>query len=199
MRFAAEATFRVKTTHLLCCHSLKVVVRCDARQFRTNCPLAIRFRWSWVFQRVDRLRAPSVGALHAVADVCHAVRTDYLILTGFADQQQISRGKFDRLPYATAEFTTSALDGYGLRCHVAARPAPYASDPVLVHRLVRLLHASFRPRLARRPCASLSLHLHQVVKGTFTPELSNMLGTHEKRGGLRRPFLTTDYWVCCVT
>ncbi len=32
----------------------------------------------------------------------------------------------------------------------------------------------------RRRCASLSLHLHQVVKGTFTPKLSNMLGTHEK-------------------
>jgi len=29
----------------------------------------------------------------------------------------------------------------------------------------------------RRRCASLSLHLHQVVKGTFTPKLSNMLGT----------------------
>jgi len=29
----------------------------------------------------------------------------------------------------------------------------------------------------RRRCASLSLHLYQVVKGTFTPKLSNMLGT----------------------
>jgi hypothetical protein len=29
----------------------------------------------------------------------------------------------------------------------------------------------------RRPCDSLSLHLHQVVKMTFTFELSNMLGT----------------------
>src|SRR5229473_1337848 len=29
----------------------------------------------------------------------------------------------------------------------------------------------------RRPCASLSLHLHQVVKRTFTSKLSNMLGT----------------------
>src|SRR5438093_1797428 len=28
---------------------------------------------------------------------------------------------------------------------------PYASDPVLVHRLARLLHASFRPRLATTP------------------------------------------------
>jgi hypothetical protein len=33
------------------------------------------------------------------------------------------------------------------------------------------------PASRRRPCASLSLHLHQVVKGTFTPKLSNMLGT----------------------
>ena len=33
------------------------------------------------------------------------------------------------------------------------------------------------PPSPERPCASLSLHLHQVVKGTFTPKLSNMLGT----------------------
>ena len=33
------------------------------------------------------------------------------------------------------------------------------------------------PASRRRRCASLSLHLHQVVKRTFTPKLSNMLGT----------------------
>ena len=33
------------------------------------------------------------------------------------------------------------------------------------------------PASRRRPCASLSLHLHQAVKRTFTFELSNMLGT----------------------
>jgi len=37
---------------------------------------------------------------------------------------QISRGKFDRLRRATAGFTTSALDGYGLRDHLPARPSP---------------------------------------------------------------------------
>ncbi len=58
---------------------------------------------------------------------------------------------FDRLPHATAGFTISALDGYGLCCHAPTRPAPDASYPVLVHRLVRLLHASFRPRLAKTP------------------------------------------------
>src|SRR5947209_20590306 len=33
------------------------------------------------------------------------------------------------------------------------------------------------PASRRRPCASLTLHLHQVVQGTRTPRLSNMLGT----------------------
>ena len=33
------------------------------------------------------------------------------------------------------------------------------------------------PASRRRRCASLSLHLHQVVKRTFTPKLSNRLGT----------------------
>ncbi len=33
------------------------------------------------------------------------------------------------------------------------------------------------PPSPERPCASLLLHLHQVAEGTFTPELSNMLGT----------------------
>ena len=67
------------------------------------------------------------------------------------DAQQISRGKLDRLPRATARFTTSALDGYGLCGHRPARPAPYASDLVLVHRLARLLRASFRPSVAGAP------------------------------------------------
>ena len=38
------------------------------------------------------------------------------------------------------------------------------------------------PASRRRPCASLSLHLHQVVKRTFPFELSNMLGTQRKKG-----------------
>ena len=61
---------------------------------------------------------------------------------------QISRGKFDRLQRATAGSTTSAFDGYGLRSQLPARPAPYASNPVFVHRLASLLRASFGPRLA---------------------------------------------------
>jgi hypothetical protein len=42
----------------------------------------------------------------------------------FRDMPQISRGKFDRLRRATTGFTTSELDGYGLRDHLLARPPP---------------------------------------------------------------------------
>jgi len=45
------------------------------------------------------------------------------------------------------------------------------------------------PASRRRPCASLSLHLHQVVKRTFIFELSNMLGTPRKRPTLYVPAL----------
>jgi hypothetical protein len=38
-------------------------------------------------------------------------------------------------------------------------------------------------RLTTTPCASLSLHLYQVVKRTFTFKLSNMLGTQKKGAG----------------
>ena len=37
------------------------------------------------------------------------------------------------------------------------------------------------PTSRRRPCASLSLHLHQVVKRTSTSQLSNMHGVQGKR------------------
>jgi hypothetical protein len=61
--------------------------------------------------------------------------------------------------------------------------------PLARHRmpLIRFLYIGSRlcstllsdPASRRRRCASLSLHLHQVVKRTFTSKLSNMLGTRK--------------------
>jgi hypothetical protein len=61
------------------------------------------------------------------------------------------------------------------------------ASPLVLHRmpLIRFLFIGpyvcstllSDPASRRRPCALLSLHLHQVVKRTFTFELSNMLGT----------------------
>ena len=85
------------------------------------------------------------------ADFCCEIKAPWDAFSHDSATHSDLRGKFDCLPHATAKFTTSAFDGYRLRCHWPFRPAPYASDPLLVHRLVRLLHASFRPRLATTP------------------------------------------------
>ena len=98
-------------------------------------------------------------ALHSVG---------FLPLWDFSDRRQPSRGKFDNFQCTTAGFTTSVLDGYGLRNRRLARPARHASYAVLVHRLAPLLHASFRPRLATTPLRFTNLHLHQVGYGTST-------------------------------
>jgi hypothetical protein len=105
----------------------------------------------------------------------------------FRDTQQTSRGKFDRLQRATAGFSTSAFDGYGIRGHLPARRALYASIRCLS--IGSLLHAAFRPRLTSTPWGFVSLLLHQDVKGTSTPKLSNMLGTQEKGPGNPEPRL----------
>jgi hypothetical protein len=44
-----------------------------------------------------------------------------------------------------------ALDGYGLRDQLSARPTRAASYPISVRQVATLLHASFRPRLAATP------------------------------------------------
>lgn len=84
----------------------------------------------------------------------------------------VSRIPYADLRYTTAEFTLPALGGYGLRCLTPTRPAGAPNYPVPVRRLVPLLHAAFRPRLAATPLRFTSLHLHQVGMGTFTPPVS---------------------------
>src|SRR5262249_25395544 len=46
----------------------------------------------------------------------------------------------------------------------------------------------------RHPCASQSLHLHQVVKRTFTFKLSNMLGTPIKKRTGKAGALRISVW-----
>src|ERR1035441_6685991 len=46
----------------------------------------------------------------------------------------------------------------------------------------------------RRRCASLSLHLHQVVKRTFTSKRSNMLGTRSLTQAAGLGFVRSPLW-----
>ena len=83
------------------------------------------------------------------------------ILSRRSDTGQTSWGKLSRLPRTVAESTLRIFDGYGLRGRRPARPT--LAPCTRVHRLARLLYASFRPRLAATALAlSLTLHLHQV-------------------------------------
>ncbi len=66
--------------------------------------------------------------------------------SGIPSKRQISRERFDSF-----RRTIGTLAVSGLRRHQPTRPAPYASYPVLVHRLAPLRHASFGTRLATVP------------------------------------------------
>ena len=101
-------------------------------------------------------------------------------LQSHRDTDEVSRGKFDRLPRTAAGYTPNALDGYGLCGNPHARPAFRASYPVFVHRLARLLHASFRPHLAVTPLRFATLHLHQVGGGLSPPAIE-----HARHTGFR--------------
>ena len=76
----------------------------------------------------------------------------------------ITRTPFDELKRTTARFTTGAVDGYGLHCHMPVRPAPYASYP-----LTSLLHASFRRPLAMTPPRFAMTSPPSVVQRDFHP------------------------------
>ena len=65
-------------------------------------------------------------------------------------KQALKRVKANKGSAGVDGMTVQQLPEF-LKQHWPARPAPYASDPVLVHRLLRLLHASFRPHLTMTP------------------------------------------------
>jgi hypothetical protein len=114
------------------------------------------------------------------ADFCRPVRIDHSTLSP-------DYGTNDRSPeVSSTAFRTQPAD---------LQPVPLMDmgfaviRPLARHRMpqIRFLYigsyvcSTLLSDLAsrRRRCASLSLHLHQVVKGTFTPKLSNMLGTRK--------------------
>src|SRR5579864_2396912 len=69
---------------------------------------------------------------------------------------------------------------FEVRCPLVRYGGAFYS--VFVHRLARLLNASFRPRLAAVALASsLGLYLHQVDQRTFTSKLLSMPSTQRSR------------------
>jgi hypothetical protein len=91
------------------------------------------------------------------ADFCSAIRRPLGRLSRLAgDTKQTSRGRLNRLRCTTA----------GSTLRIAPIRFPFASARDFPSRLLQTVPRGFSP------CASLLLQLHQVVRGTSTPELS---------------------------
>src|SRR4051794_35604250 len=86
------------------------------------------------------------------ADFCTGVREPHGPLSLVAETRrrppEVSSTTFAAHP---PDLQPQALDGYGLRDQLFARPTWAASYPVSVRQVAALLHASFRPRLAATP------------------------------------------------
>ena len=117
---------------------------------------------------ISQPRRPSTPS----ADFCAAVGGPRGSLSplGFpGDTTQISWGKPPGLPRTPAGFTVQALDGYGLRDFLPARPTRAASYPVAVRQVAISFHASFRRSLAVPPLRFTRASPPSGCTGDFHP------------------------------
>ena len=135
-------------------------------------PLPSLGRTVWAFGR-------SLPTLPA-ADFCRPVRRNRSLLSP-------DSGTNGRSPeVSSTAFRTQPSDlqpaplmdmGFAVIRPLAQRRMPHIRFLFIGSHVCSTLLSDLASR--RRRCASLSLHLHQVVKGTFTPKLSNLLGTRK--------------------
>src|SRR5271167_3793606 len=107
------------------------------------------------------------------ADFCIAVRAPRGSLSPSGcpwDTIQISWGKPRSLPRTPAGFTVQALDGYGLRDFLPARPTRAASYPVAVRQVAISFHASFRRSLTVPPLRFTRASPPSGCTGDFHPQ-----------------------------
>jgi hypothetical protein len=125
------------------------------------------------------------------ADFCAAVRAPCgsLSPSGYPwDTAQISWGKPHSLPRTPAGFTVQALDGYGLRDFLPARPTRAASYPVAVRQVAISFHASFRRSLAVPPLRFTRASPPSGCTGDFHPQTAGH-AQHTGNGGAGEPRL----------
>src|SRR3954464_6102402 len=98
------------------------------------------------------MASPTARPTMPSADFCTGVREPRGPLSLVAETRrrppEVSSIAFTAHP---PDLQPQALDGYGLRDQLSARPTRAASYPVSVRQVAALLHASFRPRLAATP------------------------------------------------
>jgi hypothetical protein len=159
---------------------------------------------SWFFCRLSLLRCAAYSPL-PLPSLRRTVRAflTRVSTTPFADFSRPVRMNHSTLSHdfvtnrSSPEVSSTAFSAQLLDLHpVPLMDVDFAVVcPLVRHRLPRIQFLSIDSRLCstllsdpasrRRPCVSLSLHLHQVVKRTFTSKLLNMLGTQTKGPALK--------------
>src|ERR1017187_8690819 len=112
------------------------------------------------------------------ADLCPTVRVDRSTLSPDSGtwnrSPEVSSTAFNAQPPNLQPALLMDVD-FATICPLVQRRMPRIRFLSIGSRLCSTLLSD--PASRRRPCASLSLLLHQDVKGTYTPKLLNMLGT----------------------
>ncbi len=144
------------------------------------------------FRRTVRAFSTIVPTTPA-ADFCRPVRTSCPILSPVSRANgrppEVSSTAFNAQPPNLQPMPLMDMD-FVVSCQLVRCRMPHIGFLFIGSRFCSTLLSD--PASRRRPCASLSLRLHQAVKRTFTFKLSNMLGTPKKRATLRSPFLVGD-------
>ena len=116
-----------------------------------------------------------------VADCCCTVRADRSTLSHVSvtcsSSPEVSSIAFHAQPPDLPPVPLMEL-GFAVICPLARHRRPQIQFLSIGSRVCSTLLSDIASR--RHLCASLSLHLHQVVKRTFTSKRLNMLGTHKK-------------------
>src|ERR1035441_6414076 len=111
------------------------------------------------------------------ADFCRTVRVDYSTLSPgsgtYSRPPEVSSTAFNAQPPNLQPAPLMDMD-FAILCPLVQRRMPHIRFLSIGSRLCSTLLSD--PASRRRPGASLSLLLHQDVKGTCTPKLSIMLG-----------------------
>jgi len=106
------------------------------------------------------------------ADFCTGVRVPRGPLSLVAETRrrppEVSSIAFTAHP---PDLQPQALDGYGLRDQLSARPTRAASYPISVRQIAALLHAAFRPRLAATPLRFARTSPPSGCAGDFHPQV----------------------------
>ena len=120
------------------------------------------------------------------ADFCAAIGSPHGSLSPQSETRRRSPG------VSSAVFTAHPPDlqpwplmdmDFAVKCLLIRPELPHIRFLFVGSRLRSTLPSDATSRC--RPCASLALHLHQVVQETFTPRLPNMPSTHGRTSHMK--------------